>query len=155
MDEREQRIREKAFQLWLEEGQPQGQHERHWELASELVAIEESQKDTTIPLDEVPAGEPVEPIEALENAGEFPTMTDQGEMEIPHFPEESTPSLSAGEIAAEEGAAETAAPKRRTTRRAAEAAKQPGGENTPAGVSESKASGRKPAPRRSARPKSG
>jgi hypothetical protein len=27
-----------------------------------------------------------EPIEALENEGEFPTLTDQGEQEIPHRP---------------------------------------------------------------------
>ena len=26
-----------------------------------------------------PSGEPIEPIEAVENAGEFPTVTDQGE----------------------------------------------------------------------------
>jgi hypothetical protein len=81
MDDREQRIREKAFQLWLEEDRPEGQQDRHWALASELVAIEDSQIDTTIPLAEIHAGEPVE---VLENAGEIPTLTDQGEMAIPH-----------------------------------------------------------------------
>jgi hypothetical protein len=95
MDDREQRIREKAFQLWLEEDRPEGQQDRHWALASELVAIEDSQIDTTIPLAEIHAGEPVE---VLENAGEIPTQTDQGEMVIPHGSEEAAkaePTLSA------------------------------------------------------------
>jgi hypothetical protein len=79
----EQRIRERAFLLWIEEGQPEGRALDHWGLARELVAIEDGQMATTRPVkDELP-GEPVEPIEALENAGEFPTMTDQGEMQIP------------------------------------------------------------------------
>lgn len=84
MDDREQRIREKAYHLWVAEGYPHGRQDRHWELASELVAIEESQRDTLLPIGE--AGDPVEPVEALENAGEFPTTTDQGEMVIPHAP---------------------------------------------------------------------
>ena len=83
MDNREQRIRERAYQLWLEEGKPEGRARDHWELASELVAIEESQGEATSPVDEQQAGEPVEPIEAIANAGEFPTTTDQGEMNIP------------------------------------------------------------------------
>ena len=65
--------------------------------ARELVAIEDNQKLTTKPVEPVeagpvgepvvspeatgPSGEPVEPIEAVENVGEFPTLTDQGEEE--------------------------------------------------------------------------
>jgi hypothetical protein len=30
-----------------------------------------------------PTGEPIEPLEAAENAGEFPTLTDHGEGENP------------------------------------------------------------------------
>ncbi|MCK0196934.1 DUF2934 domain-containing protein [Ancylobacter sp. 6x-1] len=86
MDDREQRIRERAYHLWMEEGRPHGRHADHWVLAGELIAIEENQAATLIPLDEAPAGTPVEPIEALENAGEFPTTTDQGEMQVPHLP---------------------------------------------------------------------
>jgi hypothetical protein len=50
-------------------------------MARELIAIEENQKLATkpVPSDAGPTGEPIEPIEAVENAGEFPTMTDQGE----------------------------------------------------------------------------
>jgi hypothetical protein len=33
-----------------------------------------------------PYGEPVEPLEAIKNQGEFPTLTDQGEEQL--FPEE-------------------------------------------------------------------
>jgi len=82
-EELEQRIREKAFQLWEEEGQPEGRSEDNWNLARELVAIEDNQSATTRPVSGEQAGEPVEPIEALENEGEFPTMTDQGEMQMP------------------------------------------------------------------------
>jgi len=79
----DQRIREKAFHLWLEQGKPDGRAEDNWKLARELVAIEDGQMATTRPVSGERAGEPIEPIEALENEGEFPTMTDQGEMQIP------------------------------------------------------------------------
>lgn len=72
MDEREERLRKRAHQLWEEEGRPDGRAEMHWVQAREIVALEE--------------GHP-EPIEALANLGEFPTLTDQGEMEIPHRPD--------------------------------------------------------------------
>ncbi len=79
----EHRIRDRAYRLWLEEGRPEGRAQDNWDLARELVAIEDGQMATTRPVrDELP-GEPIEPLEALENAGEFPTMTDQGEMKIP------------------------------------------------------------------------
>jgi len=81
--DREQRIREKAHQMWLEEGQPEGRSDAHWDKATELVAIEENQLLTLKPVESSsplsPNGEPVEPLLAVENAGEFPTLTDQGE----------------------------------------------------------------------------
>jgi hypothetical protein len=46
-------------------------------MATELIAIEENQLLTLKPVGR--AGEPVEPRLAVENAGEFPTLTDQGE----------------------------------------------------------------------------
>lgn len=82
IDDREQRIRARAEHIWIEEGRPEGRADIHWDMATELVAIEDGMKDTLLPIGE--AGEPVEPIIALENTGEFPTMTDQGEMEAPH-----------------------------------------------------------------------
>ena len=76
-EDREQRIRERAFSIWLEEGRPEGRADIHWDMATELIAIEENQLFTLKPVGR--AGEPVEPILAVDNAGEFPTLTDQGE----------------------------------------------------------------------------
>jgi hypothetical protein len=36
----EQQIREYAYQIWLTEGCPQGQAQRHWEMARQLVEAE-------------------------------------------------------------------------------------------------------------------
>ncbi len=36
----EDRIRERAYLLWIEEGQPQGKSAEHWEKARELLALE-------------------------------------------------------------------------------------------------------------------
>ena len=83
MDEREHRIRERAHQLWEEERCPEGRAEDHWYQAKEIVAMEEGRPKLFKPVD---AAEAV-PAEALTNAGKFPTLTDQGEMEIPHRPE--------------------------------------------------------------------
>ncbi|CAH1654057.1 MULTISPECIES: DUF2934 domain-containing protein [unclassified Chelatococcus] len=89
MDERENRIRQRAHQLWEEEGRPEGRAERHWFQAKEIVAVEEGYFETLEPVDTVEPGA-AEPIEALSNAGEFPTLTDQGEMQIPNRPEPSS-----------------------------------------------------------------
>jgi hypothetical protein len=82
-EERQERIRRKAYELWEAAGRPDGQSEVHWDKATELVAIEDNQALATKPVSDVkptgPTGEPVEPVEALENTGEYPTMTDQGE----------------------------------------------------------------------------
>jgi hypothetical protein len=82
-DYREDRIRAKAYDLWLEEGRPEGRAEIHWDMASELVAIEQNYALALKPVNDhvglTPTGEPVEPLVAVENAGEFPTLTDQGE----------------------------------------------------------------------------
>ena len=79
-DPDEERIRRKAYELWLAEGRPEGRDRDHWELARELIAIEDSQKTTLRPpprQDE----EPVEPPEAFENQADVPGLTDQGEGE--------------------------------------------------------------------------
>jgi hypothetical protein len=94
------RVRERAKKLWQEAGRPAGGAHAFIDQASELVAIEDNQHRTTRPLrpgergapdrqptlapgEAGPSGEPVEPVIAIENAGEFPTMTDQGEEQIP------------------------------------------------------------------------
>ena len=83
MDNFDDHIRQRAYRLWVEEGCPEGRQDIHWEKARELVAIEQNQKHITKPVtrQQGAAGEPVEPLEALENAGEFPTLTDQGEVQ--------------------------------------------------------------------------
>lgn len=80
---RDDKIRARAYQLWEEEGRPEGRAEQHWYTAQENLAVEENQESTYLPSE---TGTGAEPIEALENVGEFPTLTDQGEQQIPHHP---------------------------------------------------------------------
>lgn len=77
---RDDEIRARAYQLWEEEGRPEGRSEQHWFTAKETLAVEENQDSTYLPIDN---GTGPEPIEAVENAGEFPTLTDQGDQQIP------------------------------------------------------------------------
>lgn len=84
----EERIRERAYLLWLEEGQPEGKDTEHWERARELLALEADPDEGKEAPDDGynnagPWGEPVEEAAILENQGEFPTTTDQGEQEVP------------------------------------------------------------------------
>jgi hypothetical protein len=82
-DDREQRIRTKAFYIWLDEGCPEGRADAHWDMASELVAIEDNQLLTVKSVESAaslaPTGEPIERLAATENTGELPILTDQGE----------------------------------------------------------------------------
>ena len=98
MSEEDRRITARAKKLWEESGRPASGPHAYVGRARELIAIEEHQKDTLKPVgaqaresvediplasDAVfgPEGEPVEPTLAVENEGEFPTLTDQGEGE--------------------------------------------------------------------------
>jgi hypothetical protein len=38
----EQRVRERAFQIWIEEGKPQGRDKDHWQRAQQELAAHES-----------------------------------------------------------------------------------------------------------------
>jgi hypothetical protein len=73
--ELEQRIRERAFRIWLEAGKPEGCDKEHWELATLAIAHEDGLASTLAP----PASPMPEPLDAVENRGEFPTLVDQGE----------------------------------------------------------------------------
>ena len=42
MDNLEERVRERAYKLWLEEGCPEGRALEHWAKARELVTIEDN-----------------------------------------------------------------------------------------------------------------
>ena len=84
----DERIRERAYRLWIEEGQPQGKDAEHWEKARELLALESDPEEGKEKVTEGynnagPWDEPVEEAATLENLGEFPTLTDQGEQQIP------------------------------------------------------------------------
>ena len=87
--ERQRRIRERAYRIWQEDGEPEGRAAEHWDKVTELVAIEENQHLATEPNPLTspnrigPHGAPIEPIEAVRNQGEFPTLTDQGEGSAP------------------------------------------------------------------------
>jgi hypothetical protein len=74
----EQRIRERAYHLWREEGCPDGRDAEIWERARELQAIADSAGSGLLPIS---AGEPViDEAELQENLGEFPDrFADQGE----------------------------------------------------------------------------
>jgi hypothetical protein len=43
-EDRQQRIRERAYQLWLDEGQPDGRDKEHWEQAENQTVEEEKSK---------------------------------------------------------------------------------------------------------------
>src|SRR4051812_33977246 len=83
--EDEARIRARAHQIWEEEGRPEGRAQEHWDKARELIAVEDNQGLATRPNPVVGGGElatgtePVEPLLAVENQGEFPNLADQGE----------------------------------------------------------------------------
>jgi hypothetical protein len=78
----EKRIRARAYRLWEEEGRPQGRTGAHWDLAKIAVALEDAQGEMLKPVED----EKPEPIEAIANQGEFPTLTDQGEGQLPQTP---------------------------------------------------------------------
>jgi Protein of unknown function (DUF2934) len=73
------RIRQRAYQMWLDEGSPEGKADSHWELAKMAVALEDARPQMLKPV-EAPTSEPVE---AWVNQAEFPTLTDQGEQSAP------------------------------------------------------------------------
>src|SRR5690349_1407095 len=75
----EQRIRERAFHIWNDEGQPEGRDKEHWELAKFAISQEDGLDTSLIPQQ---APRP-EPIEAVLNQAEFLTLVDQGEGAIP------------------------------------------------------------------------
>lgn len=81
----EQRIRDRAELLWIEDGSPDGPRDRFTEDARELLAIEEN--PTAGRLDPEDEAEPlIEEASLMRNLGEFPTLVDQGEEQT--YPDE-------------------------------------------------------------------
>jgi hypothetical protein len=46
MTDREEKIRERAHQIWLDEGQPRGQEQAHWYRAAREIDKESSEAPT-------------------------------------------------------------------------------------------------------------
>jgi hypothetical protein len=80
--DREDRIRERAYKLWEENGRPEGRDLELWEQAEDLIAMEENPSAGLLPnpSNKDPALIGVEEAEIQENYGEIPgRLTDQGE----------------------------------------------------------------------------
>ncbi len=93
MDRTEQRIEHHARQLWEGAGKPSGGPNAYRDQARELAAIEENQHFALKPVEASgPYGEPVEENIAMENLGEFPTLTYQGD-------EQTFPDRDPGDVA--------------------------------------------------------
>ena len=61
----EQRIRARAHEIWVAEGRPPGQEERHWQMARVAIAQEDTLKSTVLPAD---ANKDVAEDAVIENA---------------------------------------------------------------------------------------
>lgn len=66
MSDIEERIRERAYRLWIEEGQPEGSQERHWAEARRMV---DQEAEENVGLDNVSY------LEADEAAVDAPVRT--------------------------------------------------------------------------------
>ena len=94
-EERQQRIRERAYHLWEADGRPEGQELEYWDRARSLVGMEEhphfgdKPNPASLPGADPMRTEPVEEAFIQENLGEFPDrLSDQGERQ-------ATPSIKA------------------------------------------------------------
>jgi hypothetical protein len=86
----ERRVRERAHQIWLDEGRPDGRAEEHWARAREQISEEEGVKDTLKPIE----GPDAEPLVAVESLGDLPgRLSDQGERQ--DYPVEPKPKRKA------------------------------------------------------------
>lgn len=76
VDDLEERIRRRAYEIWERNGRPEGREADHWKLASEEIAIEDNQKQTLLPNpsgggdDTATRTEPVEPLLSVESQTE-------------------------------------------------------------------------------------
>ena len=75
----DERVRVRAYEIWLNEGKPEGREQRHWEMAREIVGYEDAHRSTLQPVSG--SGESAEPALSFQSQGDLPTLTDQGELE--------------------------------------------------------------------------
>jgi Protein of unknown function (DUF2934) len=96
---REQRVRERAYQLWEADGKPHGRDVEYWQRARELIAMEDSagsgllpnpQSDPQAAHPEAARETGVEEAEIQENLGELPDrLADQGDVQPTPAPRRS------------------------------------------------------------------
>lgn len=83
----EQRVRERAHQIWLDEDKPEGRAEAHWALAREEIAVAENIELTLKPSLAVKPEPAAEPLAAVEGIADIPgRLSDQGDR--PPYPTE-------------------------------------------------------------------
>jgi hypothetical protein len=76
IDDVEERVKQRAYEIWEREGRPEGREADHWALAKEEIAIEDNQSQALMPNpsgggdDTVIHPEPVEPLLSAESLGE-------------------------------------------------------------------------------------
>ena len=81
----DKQVRLRGRWMWREAGSPKGREDEYIELARELQAFREHPKAGLLPnpmmahREPITTEEPVEEAELLENLGEFPGWTDQGD----------------------------------------------------------------------------
>ena len=71
MDDREKRVREISYVIWEQEGRPEGQADRHWQAAREIVELQDAERKNVEvePLGDHPAeAEYVTPLSTLKRA---------------------------------------------------------------------------------------
>ena len=114
--ERERRIRDRAYHLWIDEGRPHGRHDEFWERATELVGMEDSAGSGQLPNPQTTGedpnrSEPVEEAFLQQNLGEFPDrLADQGEVESAPRARREASSVKPERVSARPKAAAKAAP---------------------------------------------
>lgn len=105
-DDYERRVRDRAHEIWLREGKPDGQAEIHWALAREEVAAEENIETTLKPNPLAGSGPDAEPLLAVEGMADLPgRLSDQGERQ--DYP--SRPVLKPRKAATKKASTEAAA----------------------------------------------
>ena len=123
MTKQEQRIRELAYDIWVSEGRPHGEAERHWEMACKLAEAENdtstakpaprSRKAATKPTDAMPADKPTRTAKAAKDAKE-PKDVKPAKPAVTPSKGSARPKAKAGTDAAEgtpEGVKKTRAPR--------------------------------------------
>ncbi|WP_218062037.1 DUF2934 domain-containing protein [Endobacter medicaginis] len=117
---RDNRIRERAYHLWDEEGRPHGRDVEFWERATALIGMEDSAGSGQLPATgPSPTETVIEEASIQENLGEFPAqLTDQGDVTPTPKPRrakaaaaEAPPPASTKSATADKAAAKTPAKK--------------------------------------------